>query len=108
MKVNVLGYGVVNFPDSMEESEVRAVLKQFEKPKDDTLERLVQSLIALVEKQKPQIVKDTVPVEIEKQVIVEKPVIQTVEIPGKAERTAWDFTIERKGDQVTKIKARPV
>lgn len=106
MKVNVVGIGPVNFPDSMSEEEIRKVLKQFEPKKDDTVERLLKSLVEAL--QKPQIVKDSVPVEIEKQVIIEKPTVQTVEIPGKAEKTAWHFHINREDGLITEIYAEPV
>jgi len=108
--VNVKGHGKIKFPDSMSESEVRSVLKQFETPKDNTLPKLLATFEKLL-KQKPQVVTEQKIVEVEKQVIVKVPDTKIVEVDRivevQAEAVNWIFSIKRDDDGISQVIAEP-
>ena len=108
MIVDVKGHGKIKFPDSMSENEVRAVLKQFETPKDDTLPKLLATFEKLL-KQKPQIITEQKIVEVEKQVVVKVPEVQRVEVEKVVEvvsdPTNWMFSIKRDEDGISQVIA---
>lgn len=99
MIVNVSGHGRVNFPDTMSDEEIRAVLKQFEKKPDDTISKLLEGIQDMLKNQKPQIVKETDIKIVEVPKIVEKTVIQKVPVetivPVSSEPTSWSFTANK-------------
>ncbi len=101
MRVNVSGHGVINFPDDMPESDVKAFLKQFDSEKDETIPRLLTTLEKLL-KQKPQIITEQKIVEVVKQVVVKVPEIKIVEVDKivevKSNPVNWSIDIERDED----------
>lgn len=111
MIVDVKGHGKIKFPDSMSESEIRSVLKQFETPKDDTIPQLLATLEKLL-KQKPQVVTEQKVIEVEKQIVVKVPEVRMVEVEKVVEvvsdPTSWRFTVQRDEDGITDIFAEPV
>lgn len=112
MRVRVAGHGVINFPDSMSEAEVQAVLKQFEKPKDDTVPKLLASIEKLLAAQKPQIVTEQKVVQVPQQVIMPKTDIKTVTVERIIEKkipaTSWEFEIDRDEDgMISNVRAYP-
>lgn len=108
MKVRVHGHGVLNFPDTMTEGEVKAILKQFEPQKDDTVPKLLTAIEKLLKNQKPIITKETQVQEIEKQVIVKEPQIIEIDRPVQMAPKSWHFSIERNEDgAITDIYAEP-
>lgn len=112
MKVMVNGHGYVNFPGSMSEKDVRAVLKQFEPKKDDTLPKAIKALEKAV--RAPQVVVEQKIVEVEKQVIVKEyekiPAEKVVEKVVKVKPKGWHFTITRNDidNDITDIYAKPL
>lgn len=112
MRVNIAGHGVVKFPDTMTDAEIRDVLKQFEPKKDDTVERLLQSIEKVIKNQKPQLVKETDIKVIEVEKIIEKPTVQTVtvekiiEVPR--ETSSWQFTVDKDDGTSYTITAEPI
>ena len=102
MRVNVIGFGPINFPDSMSESDVRKVLKQFEAKKDDSTEKLLKSIDNHLSNKKPTIVTEPKIVEVEKQTIIPKTEIKTIEIEKVIEKpikpTSWSFNVQPDGD----------
>jgi len=110
MKVNVSGHGLINFPDSMSEEEVRDVLKQFEPKKDDTIPSLLKSIESLVKNQKPLLVKEPSVLTVEKQMVVKEPQVVTVErvITEQVKVLRWDFVFERDDEgRITAAAAFP-
>lgn len=111
MIVDVKGHGKIKFPDSMSESEVKAVLKQFETPKDETIPKLLSTLEALL-KQKPQIVTEQKIVEVEKQVVVKVPEVQKVEVEKVVEvvgePVSWRFTVNKGDGSSYEVIADPI
>ena len=111
MRVNVKGFGMIDFPDSMTNGEVRDVLRQFEPKKDDTLQKLLVTLEQSL-KQKPQIITEQKIVEVEKQVIVKVPEVRTIEVEKtvmtKADPVSYRFTISRDADGISEIIAEPI
>lgn len=110
MIVNVKGHGAISFPDTMTDGEIRKVLTQFEPKKDDSVEKLIQSIDKMLKKQKPQVIETQKLVEVEKQVIVKEPRVIEVEkvIEGKSSPVSWHFTIERDDSGITDIYAEPM
>ena len=110
MRVNVKGFGPIDFPDSMSQAEVREVLKQFEPKKDETLPKLLATLEKLL-KQKPQIVTEQKIVEVEKQVVVKVPQVERVEVEKivevQSDPTNWMFSIKRGEDGIEQVIAEP-
>ena len=110
MIVTVKGFGNVNFPDSMSEAEVKQVLNQFNKPKDDRPLQALQSITEAIKSQKPAIVTEQKIVQIEKP-IIDKPIVITdtrteiVEIEKPVKPTKWKFTINKIDDERTEIYA---
>jgi hypothetical protein len=99
VKVHIPGYGAINFPESMSEDEIRKVLEQFRRPKDDTALKLLESLEKNL-KTKPQ--KDIDIRTIEVPVVTQNTEIRTVEIerviPTPSKPVRWGFSIERDAD----------
>lgn len=112
MRVNIAGHGVVKFPDTMSDKEVREVLKQFEPKKDDTIAKLVTSIESMLSKQKPQIVKEVEIKTIEIPKIMEKTTVQTVpieriiEVPR--ETPSWRFTVDKDDGTSYTVTAEPI
>ena len=107
MKVRVPNIGLINFPDTMTDAEVKAVLKQFEPKKDDTIPKLLASIEKLVKNQKPQVITDTKVQVVEIPKIVERTQIQTIDREVKAEPMSWHFTFERDESGITNVWAEP-
>ena len=109
MRVNVKGFGPIDFPDSMSKEEVRDVLKQFEPKKDESLQKVLETLQELL-KAKPKIVTEQKVVEVEKQVVVKVPEVRTIEIEKtvKADPVSYRFTIARDEDGISEIIAEPI
>lgn len=111
MIVNVKGHGKIKFPDSMSESEIRSVLKQFETPKDDTMPKLLATLEKLL-KQKPQVITEQKIVEVEKQVIVKVPEVKLVEVEKVVEVVSdpvnWQFTVNKDDGTSYTVIAEPI
>lgn len=102
MKVNVKGIGVISFPDTMTDLEVRTVLKQFEqKP-------TVVKETEIVKLELPHIVRE--PQVVEVPVIVREPQVIEVEkvIVKETKPKAWRFEIERDEFGISAIIARPL
>jgi hypothetical protein len=108
MIVNVAGHGAITFPDTMSEEEVRAVLRQFEPKKDDTAEKLLSSIEGFLKKQKPQVITDSVPVPVDRQIVVKEPKVIEVERMVPVKPVSWHFTIEREDGLISEVYAEPV
>jgi hypothetical protein len=106
MKVDVRGFGPIKFPDTMTDAEVREVLRQFEPKKDDTIEKLTASIEKMAKNQ--QIVTNTIPVQVEKQVIIKEPKVIEVERMVPIKPVSWHFTIEREDGLISEVYAEPI
>ena len=111
MIVNVIGFGPINFPESMTEEEVKQVLKQFEKKPDERFNQTLETIEKLLKNQKQQVVEVPKIVEIEKEKIIQKPEIVEVEKQVIVEKmnspSSWKFTIYRDDDEISEIVAEP-
>lgn len=108
MRVNVQGHGVLNFPDTMDDAEVKAVLDQLKPEKDDTVPNLCKSIESMLGKQKPQVIEVPKIVEIEKQVVVVESKVVEIKTKEKADKTSWHFEINREDDEIVEIIASPI
>lgn len=110
MIVNVIGFGAIEFPDTMTDDEIRAVLKQFEKPKDDTVPTLLASIEKLLEKQKPQLIEVPKIQTVNTETVIKEPQVIEVERIIEKERkpVSWVFTISRDEDGINEILAEPI
>ena len=110
MRVNVKGHGSIKFPDDMPEKDIREFLKQFEVKKDDTSEKLLESIEKMVNIQKPQIVKETAIQVVNVPQIVEQPSIQTLTVERMVPRETppWRFTVDKDDGTSYTITAEPI
>jgi len=111
MIVNVAGHGRINFPDSMSDEDVRAVLKQFEKKPDDTIPKLLKGIESLLKGQKPQIIKETEIKVVEVEKVIEKPVIKEIAVekivPVSSDPVSWHFTASKDDLGEWNVTAEP-
>lgn len=109
MKVRVPGVGVIDFPDSMTEQEIKVILDQFRPKQDDTAQKLLTTLEKNLKKSP---VKEVDIRRVEVPAIVPKTEVQTVEVERIVtvpnQPVSWRFEIERDGGQISAIIAEPL